>query len=41
MSVNARGDLINDRNEVIETKNTAVNKQYDRTVQKSQPRKRP
>jgi hypothetical protein len=40
MNVNARGDLINDRNEVIEPKPAAVKKQYDRTVQQSQ-RKRP
>lgn len=40
MNVNARGDFINDRNEVIETKNTSVKKQYDRTVQQPQ-RKRP
>ena len=32
MNVNARGDVIDDRNEVIETKNTSVKKQYDRTV---------
>mgnify|MGYP003330016960 FL=1 len=39
MNVNARGDVIDDRNEVIETKNTSVKKQYDRTV-KSQTGKR-
>ena len=37
MRVNARGDEINDNNEVIRTRNEQVNKQYQQQNQAPQP----
>lgn len=33
MNVNARGDLVNDDNEIIQARNQQINKQYNKQVQ--------
>ena len=33
MKINARGDLINEENEVIQTRNQQINNQYNKQVQ--------
>lgn len=38
MRVNARGDEINDENQVIRTRNEQVNKQYQKQTQAQPPR---
>ena len=38
MRVNARGDVINDNNEVIRTRNEQVNKQYQKQTQANLPK---
>lgn len=40
MRVNARGDVINDNNEVIRTRNEQVNKQYQKQTRPNSPRGR-
>ena len=37
MKVNARGDRINDKNQVIQTRNEQVDKRYKQQTQPSQP----
>jgi glycine cleavage system H lipoate-binding protein len=37
MRVNARGDVVNDNNEVIRTRNEQVNKQYQKQTQQQLP----
>jgi len=37
MRVNARGDVINDNNEVIRTRNEQVDKQYQKQTRQSLP----
>ena len=37
MRVNARGDVINDSNEIIRTRNEQVNKQYQKQTQQQLP----
>lgn len=39
MNVNARGDIVDDKNQVIATKGQQVKRQYDRQVQRK-PEKR-
>jgi hypothetical protein len=34
MNVNARGDLLDDKNQVVSSRNTQVNKQYNRQTSK-------
>ena len=38
MRVNARGDVINDNNEVIRTRNEQVNKQYQKQTRPNLPK---
>jgi hypothetical protein len=38
MRVNARGDVINDSNEVIRTRNEQVNKQYQKQTRPNSPK---
>lgn len=38
MNVNARGDIIDDQNRVISTKNQQVKKQYDRQIDRGNNR---
>ena len=38
MRVNARGDVINDNNEVIRTRNEQVNKQYQNQTRTQSPK---
>lgn len=38
MRVNARGDIINDNNEVIRTRNEQVNKQYQKQTRPNSPK---
>jgi hypothetical protein len=33
MNVNARGDIVNDDNEIIQARNQQINKQYNKQVQ--------
>ena len=40
MRVNARGDVINDNNEVIRTRNEQVSKQYQKQTQPTLPKGR-
>ena len=40
MRVNARGDVINDNNEVIRTRNEQVSKQYQKQTQPNSPKGR-
>jgi hypothetical protein len=40
MRVNARGDVIDDNNEVIRTRNEQVNKQYQKQTRQSLPSSR-
>lgn len=40
MRVNARGDVINDNNEVIRTRNEQVNKQYQKQTRPNSPKGR-
>jgi hypothetical protein len=40
MRVNARGDVINDNNEVIRTRNEQVSKQYQKQTQPKSPKGR-
>jgi hypothetical protein len=40
MRVNARGDIINDNNEVIRTRNEQVSKQYQKQTQPNSPKGR-
>ena len=40
MRVNARGDVINDNNEVIRTRNEQVSKQYQKQTQPNLPKGR-
>lgn len=40
MRVNARGDVINDNNEVIRTRNEQVSKQYKKQTQPNSPKGR-
>lgn len=40
MGVNARGDLIDDKNQVIASKGQQVKRQYDRQVRRPQGNKR-
>ena len=36
MNVNARGDLVDDKNQVITTRPAQVNQQYNKSVQRNQ-----
>ena len=38
MKVNARGDMINDKNQVIQSRNQQVSKQYQQQTQPSAPK---
>jgi hypothetical protein len=38
MKVNARGDMINDKNQVIQSRNQQVGKQYQQQTQPSAPK---
>jgi hypothetical protein len=40
MRVNARGDLINDKDQVIQTRNQQVDKKYQQQTQSSAPKGR-
>jgi hypothetical protein len=40
MRVNARGDVINDNNDVIRTRNEQVSKQYQKQTQPNSPKGR-
>ena len=40
MRVNARGDVINDNNEIIRTRNEQVNKQYQKQTRPNSPKGR-